>query len=540
MSRKIFGGFILSALLLSIALTFSVARPAFGFNPDPPTVWLARKVGSAHETIAFDVESKRARFILPNGLRSADGKAYWAAFQAGGMTAFHSFDVAEGSIRASLGLEGSFELGAISATGKWLALKRVASESEIAAWTKANAWKTTIAIVDAEQIETTRTVTLDGNFDVDALSAGGKGLFLIEHLPALKPDHYQVRLYDVALGQLQEGALVDKRNVNEVMAGYARDAVASPNGEWLFTLYIGTHHSHAFIHALNLREGYAWCIDLPSGDGNRATLEHYALALAPDGTTIYASNAALGVLTSTNVANIGEPRVVNFAPFADKANSSLRSALVSPHGKRVFFSDAGTLWQYDVALNRAQEMKRATMPILGLAVREQENSLHIAYADHSVSAVALDANAVSASVTNAENNSACRVTPAPRSSFVSPTQSQPLVQEFWHGTESLWTSLRHDGTWNALPYYDGAYLQKVFWWSKGYVGSAEPEPALRVTGKRLDANAPLFAAAYATNAYHPDFGWAILTGVEIPTVGCWEITGEYKGEKLSFVVQVLP
>jgi hypothetical protein len=31
---------------------------------------------------------------------------------------------------------------------------------------------------------------------------------------------------------------------------------------------------------------------------------------------------------------------------------------------------------------------------------------------------------------------------------------------------------------------------------------------------------------------------ALLTGVIVPAPGCWEITGDYKGQKLSFVVGV--
>jgi hypothetical protein len=30
----------------------------------------------------------------------------------------------------------------------------------------------------------------------------------------------------------------------------------------------------------------------------------------------------------------------------------------------------------------------------------------------------------------------------------------------------------------------------------------------------------------------------MLTGVYTPTPGCWEITGDYKGQKLSYVVWV--
>jgi len=31
-----------------------------------------------------------------------------------------------------------------------------------------------------------------------------------------------------------------------------------------------------------------------------------------------------------------------------------------------------------------------------------------------------------------------------------------------------------------------------------------------------------------------------LTGVYVPTPGCWKITGDYQGDKLSFVVWVEP
>ncbi len=500
-------------------------------------LWFTQNRAGARETIAFDAQTKRARFILPHGLRSADGSAYWSAFHTGGMTALHSFDVADGSIRASLGLEGNWELGAVSATAKWLALKRVPPESERAAS------KTTIALIDVQTLQTTRTLSLDGNFDVDALDARGSALYLIQHLPVNNPDHYQVRLYDLALGQLQDGAIVDKRNIDEVMAGYPSTQVASPDGQWLFTLYVGMQEGHAFIHALNLRERYAWCIDLPSGDGDSETLEHYALALAPDGHTIYASNAVLGVLSKVDVMNIGEPRVIQYTPFANKADAPMADALVSKDSAHVFQSDGRTVWQYDAATNRVQELKRGTMPILGLALHSDANELLLVYADHSVSAVTLPTRK-QASMTNAENKNPCPVTQPPAPLFVPPPpySVQAPFGEFWYGTNTLWTALRPDGRWYALPYGGGGYSQKIVWWREGYVGTSELQPALKITGKQLDGT-KTFAVAGATNAQSSDFGgngWAIMSGVEIPALGCWEITGEYNGAKLSFVVEVTP
>jgi hypothetical protein len=117
-----------------------------------------------------------------------------------------------------------------------------------------------------------------------------------------------------------------------------------------------------------------------------------------------------------------------------------------------------------------------------------------------------------------------------------PAPTSPSVRggEFWYGTPRLWTSIRRDGTWSGLPYHEGAYTQKVFWWSQGY----DWQSPLTVTGWRIDGSAPPLGASTATNAFADDIGSSILVGVEIPTAGCWAITGHLKGTEVSFVVRV--
>src|SRR5690349_15304762 len=132
-SKKFLIPLTIALILLGGVLAVSIAQPVFGFNPTS-SCWLAHNVYSTRETIAFGSASNRARFVLPQGLRSSDGKTYWAAFQAGNQTALHSFDVNDGSIRATLGLEGNWELGALGMTGEWLAAKRVPTDDERAAW----------------------------------------------------------------------------------------------------------------------------------------------------------------------------------------------------------------------------------------------------------------------------------------------------------------------------------------------------------------------------------------------------------------------
>lgn len=133
----------------------------------------------------------------------------------------------------------------------------------------------------------------------------------------------------------------------------------------------------------------------------------------------------------------------------------------------------------------------------------------------------------------------CPITRAPNRPFLPPAPPAPALAsapfgEFWYGTPALWTLLRPDGTWSGLPYHDGAYTQKVFWWSEGY----DWRSRLTVTGRRIDGSAPGLAASTATNAFADDIGSSILVGVDIPAAGCWEITGHLKGVTLSFVVWV--
>ncbi|MGZ9163667.1 MAG: hypothetical protein ACXW4U_00665, partial [Anaerolineales bacterium] len=67
--------------------------------------------------------------------------------------------------------------------------------------------------------------------------------------------------------------------------------------------------------------------------------------------------------------------------------------------------------------------------------------------------------------------------------------------EFWYGSNSLWTAVPKNGVWFGLPHNPEGYTQKVFWWREGYIWTDEPEPALTVSGERLDAAAlPLNAS----------------------------------------------
>jgi hypothetical protein len=134
----------------------------------------------------------------------------------------------------------------------------------------------------------------------------------------------------------------------------------------------------------------------------------------------------------------------------------------------------------------------------------------------------------------------CPVTRAPEPRFVppSPYPEWPPSGQFWYGDEALWTALYGEGVWQELPHDERGFTQKVVWWRDGYNWQEEPLPDLVVSGRRLDGEAPSLMAYEATNGYHPQFESFMLVGVEIPAAGCWEITGEYQGRQLSFIVWV--
>jgi hypothetical protein len=106
--------------------------------------------------------------------------------------------------------------------------------------------------------------------------------------------------------------------------------------------------------------------------------------------------------------------------------------------------------------------------------------------------------------------------------------------------EGLQVFLANNGLWWGLPPGEnGGYFQKVFWKFPGYVASIDQTPNLTVSGRQLEGNGAFVNEGPATNASAIElYGDAILSSAEVPTLGCWELTGEYRGSRLSFVVWV--
>ena len=134
----------------------------------------------------------------------------------------------------------------------------------------------------------------------------------------------------------------------------------------------------------------------------------------------------------------------------------------------------------------------------------------------------------------------CPVTKASDRPFIPPPPypEKPYPGAFWYGSDRLWTSPPPDGTWRGLGHSapdDPTFSQKMPWFRLGYDWRTEPNPNLKVTGKRLDAPAPPLQGTANNVIGPPPY---LMVGMSIPTLGCWEITGHYADDELTVVVWV--
>ena len=190
-----------------------------------------------------------------------------------------------------------------------------------------------------------RIVDIPGAFSYDAVSPDGSTVYVIEHLAAPPEGHYQVRAVDVASNTLKEGVIVDKTKVGEAMAGWPVAQLRRDDG-LVLTLYRGAEHP--FIHALDTVHGFAVCIDLPAspGGGADAALD-WGLAASPDGGTVYAANASLGLVVDLDPALLVVRRTakVQGARSAAIVLAKLGGSESGPVGQRVIVApDGGSLY----------------------------------------------------------------------------------------------------------------------------------------------------------------------------------------------------
>ncbi|WP_433795114.1 YncE family protein [Actinoplanes sp. CA-252034] len=303
--------------------------------------------------------------VLGPAAAAHDGSHLYAARPG----ALDRVDPATGTALRNTELAGGWIPRVVSADGRVCALSRTGASDRPAARAR-----TTLLIAGPDG---TAERDLAGVIEPDAFTSDGTGLFVLEWLPAAAPDHYRVRLLDLATGEVQPLNARDKTplpaGAEEEMRGDGRQAVLSADRAMLFTLYThqpGHRHTrdllsgrpgdaHAFVHVLHLVERWAYCLDLPHPFGAGPAAGH---ALAADGRTLFVADLNAGKLAYASPSSLTIERVVDVPAVPGSA-----AALALTADGRVLVG-AGGVTVLDRASGRRTGHWELTDPVRGLAM----------------------------------------------------------------------------------------------------------------------------------------------------------------------------
>jgi hypothetical protein len=303
----------------------------------------------------------RILFDLPDGVVSRDWRTLVSLTADGSATRVQVTVPEGGDVPVRIPVAGAWRLPTIgvahrasglSADGGMLALEEAVDIGPATALSR-----TRFAIVATAGSRAPRIITLTGSFTYDAISPDGQWLYVIEHLPGADATHYQVRRLEVATGKLQEGTIVDKRNIGEDMNGYAVTQEAGKGG-WVYTLYRGK--DGAFVHALDTADGTAFCIDLPGTSGeDAASSATWSLVADTSGDRLYAADPTLRTVDAIDLTDFSVRRSGSLTSIPTVGFAKLESA-TPVAGRAALSPDRKTLYVLDtagVAVVRVDDLK---------------------------------------------------------------------------------------------------------------------------------------------------------------------------------------
>jgi hypothetical protein len=196
------------------------------------------------------------------------------------------------------------------------------------------------------------------NWGFDALA--GSNLYLLHYLR----NGYEVRRYDLATKTLVARPLKDPHESSTIW-GTPWARVASADGRYLFTLYVGTNGA-SMVHELDLRTATARCVDLP-GTGNFNAATSYAIELSHDGRTLWAASPGYGRVAAIDVRRAKVKLAFRFSrgSFTEAPNAAV-SAL-SPDGSSLAVAVGNGLWFVSTARRTVVKAKPHTQLALGFS-----------------------------------------------------------------------------------------------------------------------------------------------------------------------------
>ncbi|MGZ4125104.1 MAG: YncE family protein [Actinomycetota bacterium] len=304
-------------------------------------------LATAGGPLAVDVPSGHVVVDARNAVASTDGARLYEADATNGRTSLRTINAATGAELSHTVVPGDLSVRVVSWDGSHVALMPPLAPGQDA-WTPVPQTETTITVADPSGKGRPVRYRLHGNYAPEAFSIDHAYLFLIQYLPADAPTVYRVTKLDLAAGRV-EPVLSPYKAPAERMPGERLEQVASADDSKLFTLYTSERPGFAphdapvprnaivsFVHVLSLAEGWAHCIGLPKVLWHQPASAE-AMALSPDGSTLYIVDADKGVVVTMDTTSLdtsGPYRVELPSP------GQRTTATVSPDGGTLFVGTA--------------------------------------------------------------------------------------------------------------------------------------------------------------------------------------------------------
>lgn len=365
-----------AVLLVGACGRVTQAGPATGYR-----LYEAVASGSGPAVALIDTRSRASYARLPLGAPSAG----WTHYYSVGGRSLLDIDPETGATQSRVGLPGDYQLppatnsgipGGLSQNGAWLVLQRFDGASHF-------------LVYDTAFTDAPRRIDLAGRFMFDAISNDGDRVYLIQYIAG---GDYHVRAYSMSAGALDPQFVVDKNEGGNAMNGLKLTGVASADGQWLFSVYARAHGG-AFIHALNLESTFAFCLDLPGtgyAAGSNASLD-WSLALSPDGTKVYATNAAMGIVTEILAGN---PSIGRTVDVGGPSPVWPAGAAVSADGKTLVIAGPTGIEWLDTSTLKVKRHALDTWTVRSLALSPDGRTLYAVDDRGKVAEVSMTSGAV--------------------------------------------------------------------------------------------------------------------------------------------------
>jgi DNA-binding beta-propeller fold protein YncE len=347
-------------------------------------LWIAQGDPAQPSLALVDAQRGAVVTSYPGGVAANDWSRVYVVAMAGGHNLIKVLDGRTGQSLSVTPAEPGFALpefgpaqrpSGVSPNGRYLVLQQIQEHPDPQE-------SNTFLVYDTEQLGAApQAVKLTGQFLYDGINEDASSLYLLEDSAAQPGVAYRVRRYDLHAHRLDPRVIVDKRSGEESISGDAIDRVTTVDGSWQFTVY-ALGDGAPMVHALNLADATAFCIDLPRAQDQSLDLL-WGIAAARDGRSVYAVNMATGSVAAMPASRPWETRRATLpVPSPTTTEAWTPWAPVTVEAKRIAYGaavvsrDGGTLYSLgdlgifviDTSSLRLRETLATTQPLTSLTL----------------------------------------------------------------------------------------------------------------------------------------------------------------------------